>query len=405
MIPIKTLIKKLHLWLGITSGLVVVILGITGCIYVFEEELKQLVYRQRYNVNHSGHAPLPIEELLPIAQEALGKDKPVITIRIPSESGKSYHFSTYKSDPEGWNYFNTSKYHLTAYINPYSVEVLAVENTRLEFFRIVLWLHYNLLLGNVGKQIVGWSTVVFILLLITGLVLWWPKNKAAAKQRYWFRWKSTTKSKRKNYDLHNILGFYLFSLGLVIALTGLVWAFPWFNQGVDWLANGGKNSPKRISEYADFTEAPKKEGIQDLILYDLKQKNPDGHRYEIRKLEGTFLFQGLTLYKNSYQRHRFDIYQYHPETAEALEQLTYADKTKGEKLRSMNYPIHVGSILGLPGKILAFFASLIAASLPITGFMIWYNRVYGKKKSRDHQKPAMGKPSKFKSKNLPSIET
>ncbi|MBW3466978.1 PepSY-associated TM helix domain-containing protein [Arthrospiribacter ruber] len=382
---LKPLIKKLHLWLGLASGLVVVILGITGCIYVFEEELKQLVYQQRYTAGHSGQAPLPLEDLLPIAQEALGKDKLISSVKIPAKPGKSYHFSTYKTNPTGWNYFNTSEYYLTAYVNPYSGEILMVENTRLEFFRIVLWIHYNLLLGNIGKQIVGWSTVVFILLLISGLVLWWPKNKAAAKQRYWFRWKSSTKFKRKNYDLHNILGFYILSLGLIIALTGLVWAFTWFSTGVDWLANGGKNSPKRVSEYADFAESQYEAGIHDLILSDLKQKNPEADRYEIRKLEGAFPFQGLTLYKNSFQRHRFDIYQYHPETAKVLEQLTYTDKTKGEKYRSMNYPIHVGSILGLPGKILAFFASLIASSLPVTGFMIWYNRVYGKMKSKNHR--------------------
>jgi uncharacterized iron-regulated membrane protein len=58
------------------------------------------------------------------------------------------------------------------------------------------------------------------------------------------------------------------------------------------------------------------------------------------------------------------------------------EKNRGEHLVESNYDIHVGAILGLPGKILAFLASLICASLPVTGFMIWWGRRHNKRPAK-----------------------
>jgi uncharacterized iron-regulated membrane protein len=64
---------------------------------------------------------------------------------------------------------------------------------------------------------------------------------------------------------------------------------------------------------------------------------------------------------------------------EGVYSIAYEEAGFGGKLRKMNYDIHVGSILGFPGKVMAFLASLIGASLPITGFLIWYGRKFKKK--------------------------
>ena len=60
--------------------------------------------------------------------------------------------------------------------------------------------------------------------------------------------------------------------------------------------------------------------------------------------------------------------------------INYEKGNFGEKLRAMNYDIHVGSILGLTGKCMAFSASLIGASLPITGLFVWLGKKKKKKK-------------------------
>ena len=78
------------------------------------------------------------------------------------------------------------------------------------------------------------ATLVFLVMLISGLILWWPKNKKATKQRFSIKWNA--RWRRKNYDLHNVLGFYATWIAIILAVTGLVWGFEWFAQGYYRLA-------------------------------------------------------------------------------------------------------------------------------------------------------------------------
>lgn len=83
----------------------------------------------------------------------------------------------------------------------------------------------------------------------------------------------------------------------------------------------------------------------------------------------------------------------------------YIEANIPDKIRRMNYDIHVGSVLGLTGKIIAFLASLISASLPITGFIIWWGKQkFGKKKPAAKSKVATKAISVPKVKNTTEQE-
>lgn len=374
------MIGKIHLWLGLASGLVIFILGFTGCILAFEEELKDFIYKDRYFVEQQHIPRLPIQKLLSIAQKTLGKNQIISGINIYQKDSRTISMSTYKGRPNGWNYFNVIDYSSTIYLNPYTGKVLYIENSKLEFFRLILMLHYNLLLEDVGGLIIGWSTFIFVILLISGLILWWPKSKAAAKQRFSFKWKATTKWKRKNYDLHNILGFYTLIFALLIALTGMVWAFSWFDNSVQWIANGGTSTPPEKPYTSDST-AHKNPAVFDLVYKDIQLRSPNDVYYISIPENRT-----ATIYANSQsdeKPYQWTTFNYDQNTGKNLSVLFYKDKFPGEKLRNMNYYIHTGSILGFPGKILAFLVSLICTGLPITGFYIWWgrNQKNNKKKS------------------------
>src|SRR5690606_29348556 len=109
------------------------------------------------------------------------------------------------------------------FLNPYTGEFLKRQNPigygEFDFFRFILdghralWLPYE-----IGRPIVGVATLIFIVLLITGLVMWWPKkwNKANRKKSFTIRWRGNFK--RINYDLHNVLGFYSLLLAFALAV-------------------------------------------------------------------------------------------------------------------------------------------------------------------------------------------
>ncbi|GAA4324349.1 PepSY-associated TM helix domain-containing protein [Mucilaginibacter gynuensis] len=368
----KKIFGKIHLWFGLGSGLVVFILGITGCILAFEYELKDLIYKDRYYTEAAAQKRLPLQTLLDNARRVLGKEQIMSGITVYEAADRTVMVSSYEETKGGWNYFSAGSFY-TVFLDPYTGHVKKVENSKMEFFRVVLMLHYDLLMEDIGKQIIGLATLIFIVLLITGLVLWWPKNKAAAKQRFAFKWKATTQWKRKNYDLHNILGFYSLILGLIIALTGLVWAYNWFDEGMQWVVNGGFSTPAEKQYLSDST-ATKKAGLYDAILNDMRRSAPNEQYYLGMPEKASMAIYGYSQSESGTNGYKWTTFNYDQQTGKKLSMVLYNEKPSGEQLRNMNYYIHTGAIIGLAGKILAFIVSFICAGLPVSGFYIWWGR-------------------------------
>lgn len=364
---VKKIIGKIHLWLGLTSGLVVFIIAITGCIYAFQVEIQNVTQPYRF-VEPWNKDFLPPSALNEIAvKEFPGKKVHSIEYGRMEDAAR---VTFYSSDPE---------YYYITYLNPYTGEVLKVKDMEWDFFSIVLDGHFYLWLPEkIGQPIVASATLIFVLMLITGIILWWPKNKAARKQRFTIKW--NVRWRRKNYDLHNVMGFYMSWVVIFIALTGLVWGFQWFSNSVYFVASGGKEMKKYKEPRSDTTFYPAQTNVfaVDKIWNKMKTETPDAASIEVHfpeekesSIAANSSPDAMTYWKRDYRY--FDQY--------TLKELSvdhmygkFANASGADKLMRMNYDIHVGAIWGLPGKCLAFFASLVAASLPVTGFMIWYGR-------------------------------
>lgn len=207
----KKWISKLHLWLGLTVGFFVLIISITGALYVFKDEFqnvirKDYIHHNEQNISQKKILPLRILEQKVAAQT--NEKYPIHWAEIPLDKTKSYKFYYYERNPNTWNYFDEFVIYKTAYVNPFTGKVLALEDEKNGFFNIVKFIHWSFLLkSDWGTYIVGIPVLIFLIMLISGIILWWPKNKKARKQRFWFQWKNIKSWRRKNYDLHSILGF------------------------------------------------------------------------------------------------------------------------------------------------------------------------------------------------------
>lgn len=367
---IKKIIHKIHLLLGLSTGLIVVLLGITGCILVFETEIRQLTEGFR-KVEPQNQPVLPPSVLKAEADKVLESGF-ALGIEYPGE-GKAAIASYYDS-----------LHYEVAFLNPYTGEVLKHKNMTEDFFRIVLEGHYYLWLPHdIGKPIAASATLIFLVMMISGIILWWPKNSAARKQRFTIKWNASWR--RKNYDLHNVLGFYMSWIGIFLAITGLVFGFEWFARSVYWVSSGGDSLVQHEHPLSDSTRKPLNDNMADFLWEAHKgyvQPNESLGVYfaatSTDPLEIVINHRPGTYYKS-------DFYHYDQYTGEELPATgSYAgrfeDARLADKLVRMNYDMHVGAILGLPGKLLAFFASLIAASLPVTGYLLWRGR--RKKKAR-----------------------
>lgn len=380
---------KLHLWLGMGVGFLIFIISITGALYVFKDEIenftrKEVIYHHEQNIDQK--ELLPIRVLEKAVVEQVQEKYPVHWVNIPVDKKMSYLFYWYEHNPEAWNYFDEFPVYKVAYVNPYSGKVLATYDEKNGFFQIVKMIHWSYLLKQSwGTYLVGIPVIIFVIMLISGIILWWPKNKAARKQRFSFKWKNIKSWKRKNYDLHNVLGFYASIFALIFAITGLFYAFFCVQAAIYFTFSGGE------TQYPDFsaikTKAPiemRTEGTLDKISNTVKAKYPDSYGFSIdlgHEHMDDHEHPNFEVYVKhlSYSYHKSSSLIFDENSGELLHTHDMKDKNLGEKAVGANYDIHVGSILGLPTKIIAFIVSLICASLPVTGFMIWWGRRKKKK--------------------------
>jgi len=368
---VKKKILFVHRWLGFITGLVVFIVSITGCLFCFQDDIQDALYSYRKVQTHSSSYLQPSDLKAVVLQKHpkaivnytyyYGKDRPAVVMANLGKQGFLYE-----------------------YINPYSGKLLHEENPQHNFFIIVKFIHLYLLLPpNIGTPVVGISVIVFVVMMITGIVLWWPKRKTDRKRSFTIKWNG--RWRRVNYDLHNVLGFYTTTVTLILAITGLSIAFDWVRDGIYTAANLGSKHPAEKAVFKSDTlfQGKLNAPVADQAFSYVQKHSPDAQMflvYDPTEDAGTV---GITAYHRSLRFYHSDGYVFDKHSGKLLQYLSHAQKSTGMKMNDMNYDIHVGQILGFTGKMIAFLASLICASLPVTGFIIWW----GKRKKSRYKKP------------------
>ena len=372
----KKVLLFIHRWLGFISGLVVFIVCITGCIFCFQDEIQDIFYSYRHVDDlHKPYLP-------PSALKANA-----LKVHTGATASYVYYYGTAR--PAGVLVsLPKNKGMLYVYLNPYTGQITHTENPADNFFIIVEYIHLYLLLPpKIGSMVVGISVIIFIILMITGIVLWWPKRKSDRKRSLTIKWNS--RWRRLNYDLHNVLGFYATFIAIIIALTGLSITFDFVREGIYTTANFGKVYPKEKLVLKSDSLLKDKVNTQSLIDKVFKTAQAGSPTAEMFMLSddatasGTI---GISAYAHSLHYYISDEYAFDKYTGKMLKKTIHAQKSPGMKMNEMNYDIHVGQVLGLPGKIIAFLATLICASLPITGLVIWF----GKRKKGKSKKGKKG---------------
>lgn len=365
--------RKLHLWLGLLSGLVVFIIALTGCIYAFQQEILDATESYRF-VAKEDKPYLQPSELVDIARQQL--------------PGKELHsIKYYKEDRavEAVFYHYEPTYYHAVYLNPYSGKVLRVEDLNSGFFRFILNGHFYLWLPPaIGQPIVASFTLVFFAMIITGIIIWFPKNKHAFKQRVWFRWKETTKWRRKNFDLHGIIGFYASLVAVIFVLTGLVWGFQWFAYGYH-KAWGGKKSLV-YEEPLSKPGTPSAQPMIDILYQEISRNTPKAASIELHPPahDSATIAVNTNVEVGTYWKTDYRYYNQYTGQEQKVGHLygRFADANVADKVMRMNYDIHTGGVWGIAGKIFAFLMSLLIASLPVTGVMIYIGRKRKQKPKR-----------------------
>lgn len=392
---VRKLFNDIHLWLGLASGLIVIVVCFSGTVYVFNTELTERAAPHLYKVKPiTGTERIPVDSLIGKIENFSGGK--VTSISIPADLKRTYQFSVKKKGDDGrggTGYF----------VNPYSGDIAGTskeKNGTKEFMGSMFSLHRWLLLDKIekpifsgisnrelGSKISGWATIIFTLGCITGLIIWFPQRIKAWKQGLKIKWNAGWK--RINHDLHNTLAFYALFFLLLMGLTGPQWSFEWYRTGMQKALGTykSKDAPKvkpLLSELPAKGSNSSGLSVANYIAVADKELFYEGNYTISLPLDSTGTV-GISKTKTGFfapaAGDRLTLDQYN---GNVLKKDIFKDRPYNERIASSIKAIHVGNVYGTFTKIIYFLACLIATTLPITGTLIWLNKM--KKKERGLKK-------------------
>ena len=402
----RKIFRNIHLWLSVPFGILITLICFSGAALVFEKEVMELCHRELYFVKKVEAAPLPMEQLMTKVAATLPDSVSVTGVNISSDSRRAYQVTL--SKPR----------RASMYVDQYTGEIMG-KYERAPFFNFMFRMHRWLLDsmkqdGGIfwGKMIVGTSTLMFVFVLISGVVVWWPRTRKALKNS--LKIVANKGWRRFWYDLHVAGGMYALVFLLAMALTGLTWSFQWYRTGfyktfgvevqpsmghgnaaANATAKGGKREknpegrsgrpgnrgekPEGRGEHSESREGRKRSPYTNWqqVYEQLAEANPD---YKLISVSDGSASVALPRFGN---QRGTDRYKFNPRNGEITETTLYKDLDNSGKIRGWIYSVHVGSWGGMLTRILTFIAALVGASLPLTGYYLWIRRLMKRKIKRE----------------------
>lgn len=402
----RKIFRNIHLWLSVPFGILITLICFSGAALVFEKEVMELCHRELYFVKKVEAAPLPMEQLMTKVAATLPDSISVTGVNISSDSERAYQVTL--SKPR----------RASMYVDQYTGKIMG-KYERAPFFNFMFRMHRWLLDsmkqdGGIfwGKMIVGTSTLMFVFVLISGIVVWWPRTRKALKNS--LKIVANKGWRRFWYDLHVAGGMYALVFLLAMALTGLTWSFQWYRTGfyktfgvevqpsmghgnaaANATAKGGKREespegrsgrpgnrgekPEGRGEHSESREGRKRSPYTNWqqVYEQLAEANPD---YKLISVSDGSASVALPHFGN---QRGTDRYKFNPRNGEITETTLYKDLDNSGKIRGWIYSVHVGSWGGMLTRILTFIAALVGASLPLTGYYLWIRRLMKRKIKRE----------------------
>lgn len=362
----RRILFQIHWLLGITAGLVLAAMGLTGAAMSFENESMRVLSPGIVTLKPGNAPPLSPDAVIARAS-ALHEGLRVERLTVEADPTRAWQvqFEAGADKRRGER----------SYVDPRDGRLLG-EPVGAGFFQTVQDLHRWLALPGGpkgwGRQITGFSTIGLIFFALSGLYLRWPRR--ALDWRAWLvlDWR---KSGRNLYrELHVVIGSWVALVYLLSAFTGLWWSYEWYRQGAMVVltgsakgeAEGGpkkdKGAPRPPVLLAPAWKTVEREtaGRFDSVFVTLPEA---GKKATFRVLLAGARHDRMT-----------DNLTIDLASGRLLKADRYADRVLGKVVATSMFEIHRGAIFGLPGRIVIFVTSLAMPLFAVTGLLLYIAR-------------------------------
>jgi uncharacterized iron-regulated membrane protein len=342
----RALILKIHLILALAAGVVITSLGVTGGIMAFEPEIDHLQHRALMDVTPSGAQ----HSLVEIGQ-AVSRAYPGTRIggfTLGATPSRACAVST----PLG-----------QVYVNPYTLEIAGVRPPGPDWLSNVHQMHLHLL-TSWGRPVVRWSGVAIVVLLGTGLYLWWPAKRASV---------TTGRSPfRTWFDVHNVVGIFSFAFLLVLSLTGVFIGFSDMALPLAYRVTGSAPAAQVSTRLAVVPGA--RQISPDQAIAIAREALPGAEPFAVSIVGPADAYVVRSRFPEDLTpggRSRVVVDSY---TGRVIVAESSRTAPGGRRVEILNRAVHTGDVFGLPSKILMSAASLMAPVQLVTGVMLWLRR-------------------------------
>lgn len=365
-------IFKIHSWLGLFNGIWMLILGVSGSLLVYYQEIDHWLNKDILTVMPIEHL-LPIDSLYKIVRAKLPEADGTNIIHFPNNKTDCLSFRVYVTDgnkpiTHWWDTYNID-------IDPYTGKILRegyYRDISSSFMHWLLNFHWSLNLGPPGLLIVAIAGILLCLNIITGIIIYrkyFFKAMIFRAPVQWRNWRTGTSG------LHRYIGVWSLVFNILIFYSGLQMNWSAFDK-TTWLSPTPLE--KNNEPYASL----------DKMMFEAKKIYP---AFEIKyfyipfckKVENGLNTQNISASGDipgtpSIIPHGSSNVNFNPNTGEVLSKSNVNEEMKKknlwEKFSSITYSFHVGSFAGEFSRILYIFIGLAPAFLSISGFMLWYRR-------------------------------
>jgi sulfite reductase (NADPH) flavoprotein alpha-component len=371
---LKKTLFQLHWFFGITAGLVLALMGITGAAVSFQDEMLRALNPSVLHVEKREAGVLPPAELVRKLEATEGKT--VSMLWVESESGNAGRVSF--TPPPG------ERRGQMRYFDPYTGDYMG-DAVGQDVFGFILQLHRFLAMGDTGRQITGACTLILLFFCLSGLYLRWPRQ--VTNWRAWLTVDWRKKGRSFNWDLHSVFGTWCLLLYLLAALTGLYWSYDWYNQGLNKLLSDAPHN-ERMRKHGPPPEGPAPVANYAAIWSSIyANAGPGLSAYNIR-MPAVAGQPAIVYYllKSSPHDRALNQINLDPATGEVTSHAQYASKTLKSQWLTSIYALHTGSYFGLVGRIIMTVSALCMPLFFITGWLLYLDRRRKKRQVRDARK-------------------
>lgn len=370
----RRLITRIHLWTGLLLGGLFGLFGLTGSALVFYRGVDAWMHPAVRQA--PGAQPRSWEAVYQALRAARPDRAGAWRIEVPPEGGAipARYMATRESTARGFA-------PLQAWVDPASDRVVRQEIWGERGMTWIYDLHYRLLAGQAGATIVGIIGLLALLLMGSGLCLWWPAKGRLGKA---LTLKPHAAVQRRVYDLHTLPGAYGFALLAGVTLTGTLLGLP--GQVRPTLAQVVSlfRQPQLRSTPAGAPRIP-----VDAAVAAAMRRFPEARLAWIETpadAAGTYRINLAQAFEPSRRFPRTNVWvdQY---SGHVLALRDPRHDSWGDVLLNWLHPLHNGEALGLPGRLLVFLGGLLPAALFATGVLRWRHKARAHMRTRARKFP------------------